>query len=219
MALLRQMQELIAGLYDAPVEHGVEDFLVCDRRHLSEVVGAETADRAGDEHVFVLEEDQGVRLGLFIDEEVLERLSKRDPLRTLDDENLRDYCTALEGVSHFHYLVWSLARGRSVSLLELEVQAEVDKYATALALMTRQRDGRFPGSLHAKLFDAVSFLPHLDQQARRRYEEANRQAARFCRSLEERYLRVRRMRPEMWLAELRKFFRSGHHAKLRQLTI
>ena len=70
---------------------------------------------------------------------------RRDPLEALDEGNLADYCTALEGVSHFHYLVWSLARGRNVSLLELELQAEVDKYASAVALLTRQRAGRFPG--------------------------------------------------------------------------
>ncbi len=87
-----------------------------------------------------------MRLGLFIDRDVLERLARRDPLEALDEHNLPDFCTALEGVSHFHYLVWSLARGRNVSLLELELQAEVDKYATAVALMTRQQAGRFPAS-------------------------------------------------------------------------
>ena len=95
--------------------------------------------------MFVVEDEQGVRLGLFIESGVLDRLARRDPLQALDEDNLADFCTALEGVSHFHYLVWSLARGRNVSLLELELQAEVDKYATALALMTRQRAGCFPG--------------------------------------------------------------------------
>ena len=151
--------------------------------------------------------------------EVLERLARRDPLEALDEDNLPDYCTALEGVSHFHYLVWSLARGRNVSLLELELQAEVDKYATAVALMTRQQAGRFPEALHARLFHAVSFLPQLDEISRRRYQEANRHAARFCRSLEERFLRARRQRPELWLAELRRFFRRGHQEKIRNLAV
>jgi hypothetical protein len=212
------MQQLLARLYDAPVDKDVGDFLLSDRRRLSAMVGPH-AENAGDEQVFVVEDEQGVRLGLFIDEQVLSRLTNRDPLRLLDDDNLHDYCTALEGVSHFHYLVWSLTRGRSVSLLELELQAEVDKYATAVALFTQQRDGALPGSLHARMFHAVSFLPQLDAESRRRYQEANRHAARFCRSLEERFLRARQRRPELWLAELRRFFRRGHQEKIRQLAV
>jgi hypothetical protein len=212
------MQALLAQLYDAPVGEDVLDFVLSDRRRLSAVVG-EHAEQAADEQVFVVEEEQGVRLGLFIDRSVLERLACRDPLLALDEDNLPDFCTALEGVSHFHYLVWSAARGRNVSLLELELQAEVDKYATAVALMTRQQAGRFPGALHARLFHAVRFLPQLDEISRRRYQEANRHAARFCRSLEERFLRARRQRPELWLAELRRFFRRSHQEKIRQLAV
>jgi hypothetical protein len=216
--LLRRMQTLLAQLYDAPVHEDVQDFVLSDRRHLCEAVGEQGGPEA-DEQVYVVEEEQGVRLGVFIDRNVLERLARRDPLEALDEDNLPDFCTALEGVSHFHYLVWSVARGRNVSLLELELQAEVDKYASAVALMTRQRSGRFPEALHARMFHAVSFLPQLDEITRSRYQEANRHAARFCRSLEERFLRSRRQRPELWLAELRQFFRRGHQEKIRQLAV
>ena len=218
MQLLRQMQTLLAQLYDAPVREDVQDFVLSDRHRLRAAVG-EQAGNAADEQVYVVEEEQGVRVGLFLDRGVLERLAQRDPLDALDQDNLPDFCTALEGVSHFHYLVWSLARGRNVSLLELELQAEVDKYATAVALMTRQQAGRFPEALHARMFHAVSFLPQLDEISRLRYQEANRHAARFCRSLEERFMRVRRQRPEAWLAELRRFFRRGHQEKIRQLAV
>lgn len=217
MPLLRQMQMMLARLYDAPVEHDAEDFLLSDRDRRA-AVGDEAAGLS-DEQVLMVEDEQGVRIGLFIDRQVLERLARHDPLAALDEGNLHDYCTALEGVSHFHYLVWSMARGRSVSLLELELQAEVDKYATALALLTQQHGGRFPSALHAQLFNAVSFLPQLDEASRRRYQEANRHAARYCRSLDERFLSPRRLRPELWLGELRRFFRCGHQEKIRQLAV
>jgi hypothetical protein len=155
---------------------------------------------------------------LFIDAQVLNRLAQHDPLQSLSDENLQDFCTALEGVSHFHYLIWSLSRGRDVSLLELELQAEVDKYASALTLLTRQRDGAYPRTLHARLFDRVSYMPQLGETARHRYEAANRHAARYCRELDERFLRRRACRPEAWLTELRKFFRCGHQQKLLAAT-
>ena len=216
--VLRRMQALLEQLYDAPVEHRVDDFLLTDREQLARLIGSE-AHEGADEQVFVVESEDDVRVGVFIDEAVLDRLRRCDPWRFLEEDNLHDYCTALEGVSHFHYLMWSLSRRRNVSLLELELQAEVDKYASAVALFTRQREGRFPEGLHARLFSAVSFLPALDELARRRYEEANRHAARYCRSLEQRFLRARRRRPELWIAELRRFFRCGHQEKIRQLAV
>jgi hypothetical protein len=212
--ILRRMQALLARLYDAHVEHEPQEFLIADRRELERAIGSQARD-VNDEHVFIVEEDGEVRVGLFIDREVLERLAQRDPLDRLDERNLQDFCTALEGVSHFHYLLWSLNRGREVSLLELELQAEVDKYAGALMLLTRQYGGQFPNTLHATMFDRVRFAPGLDVSERRRYEEANRHAARYCRDLDERFLKTRRSRPEAWVSELRRFFRSPHHQKLQ----
>jgi hypothetical protein len=201
--LLRELQNRLAGLYDAPAEHDVYDFLVTD------------AAPPTDEQLLVLEEEGGVGISLYLDRAVIERLAERCPLRSLSEENLADYCTALEGVSHFHYLVWSAGRARDVSLLELELQAEVDKYASALQLMLQQREGRFPAELFERLFNRVTFLPHLPTHERTRYEEAHRFAARFCRRLEERFLRRRQARPEALLGELRAFYRLGRHAKLR----
>jgi hypothetical protein len=212
------MQALLARLYDAPVEYDAQDFLITDRDKLVELLGQDAAPTS-DEQVFVTHDRDGVRIGLYIDHAVLERLARHDPIVALDGRNLHDYCTALEGVSHFHYLMWSLVRGREVTLLELELQAEVDKYASALTLLTRQGEGRFPKSLHARLFDRISFLPQLDSTSRQRYEEANRHAARYCRSLEERFLQRSRSRPEAWLSELRRFFRCSHQEKIRQLAV
>ena len=90
MSPLRRLQSMLAGLYDAPVEHDVGDFLLCDRRKLRETVGAH-ADPDSDEQVFVIEDEQGIRLGVYIDERVLARLDRHDPTQSLDDGNLADY--------------------------------------------------------------------------------------------------------------------------------
>ena len=151
-----------------------------------------------------------MELGLYLDAAVLERLDRRCPLSALDETNLGDYCTALEGVSHFHYVTWSAGCDRRVSLLELELQAEVDKYASALSLLLAQRDGRFPGELFQRLFEGCRLLPHLTDAERQRYMEADRRACRrFCERLENRFLRRRQARPAALLAELRSFYRLG----------
>jgi hypothetical protein len=211
--MLGRLQELLARLYDAPIEHSPHEFLISERSRLEALIGA-PARGVTDEHVFVVEGSDGIRVGLFIDQPVLDRLERNDPMENLDERNLQDFCTALEGVSHFHYLLWSVGRGRGVSLLELELQAEVDKYASAVMLLTRQRRGEFPGSLHALLFDKVQFLPQSEREVQERYTAANRHAARYCRDLDERYLRRRQSRPEAWVQELRRFFRCGHQQKL-----
>lgn len=212
--LLRELQRLIAGLYDAPSEHDVCDYLITDASRAAALQGARQQPPT-EEQLLVAESDDGVELGLYLDAAVLQRLVERCPLRSLSEDNLADFCTALEGVSHFHYFVWSACRERHVSLLELELQAEVDKYASALRLTLEQRDGCFPRELFDRLFENVAFLPHLSDEERRRYEEAHRFGARFCRRLEERFLRRRKARPEALLAELRAFYRLGRHAKLR----
>ncbi len=214
--ILRRMQEMLARLYDAPVQHDIEDYVISDREKFTALSGGSCE---ADEQVAVVEGREDVRIGVYVDQQVLDRLGRHDPLHRLDDDNLADYCTALEGVSHFHYLMWSLGRSRAVSLLELELQADVDKYAGAFKLLTQQGEGRFPLSLHRRLFHGVRFLPGLSAEHRRRYEEANRSAARFCRSLEEKFMRPRHSRPEAWVSELRRFFRCSHQEKLRLVSL
>lgn len=214
MPLPGQLQVLLADLYDAPSEHDIHDYLITSPEVAAALQEA-AAVPATDEQLLIAESESGVELGLYVDAAVLERLQRRCPLTALDESNLADYCTVLEGVSHFHYVTWSARHARSVSLLELEVQAEVDKYASALALLLAQNGGRFPADLFRRLFAACDLLPHLSDEERHRYTEAHRCAARFCEKLETRFLRRRQARPAALLAELRSFYRLGNHAKLR----
>jgi hypothetical protein len=214
MPLPGQLQALLADLYDAPSEHDVHDYLITNPAVAAALQDA-AAPPATDEQLLIADSEAGVELGLYVDAAVLERLQQRCPLTALDESNLADYCTVLEGVSHFHYVTWSARHDRSVSLLELEVQAEVDKYASALSLLLAQNEGRFPADLFRRLFAACDLLPHLSAEERHRYTEAHRCAARFCERLETRFLRRRQARPGAMLAELRSFYRLGSHAKLR----
>lgn len=215
--VLAQMQGLLARLYDAPVEHDVRDFLITDRRELKRQAGTEALT---DEQLVIVEQggerEAVARLALYVDAAVVARLQSANPFHRLDASNLADYCTAFEGVSHFHYVAWSTGRSRPVSLLELELQAEVDKYAGALFLLTSQSGGSYPSTLHRELFERVSYAGGLDAEHLHRYRLANHHAARFCRQLDDRYLRKRRVRAEAWLRALRRFYRSGQGDKLSQ---
>lgn len=207
--ILRELQSLLARVYDVPCSYDVHDFLIANSAHVPH------ADI--DEQVLVTQTQNEMKIGVYIDAAVIARLSGNNPLLALNDENLADYCTALEGVSHFHYLTWRASCDLPVSLLELELQAEVDKYVAAVWLLTSQR-GQLPMTLHERLFHHVKFARGLDAESRTRYRTANRHAARFCRRLEERFLRTRRARPEAWLGEMRSLYRCGHAEKLRRTS-
>jgi hypothetical protein len=215
-AVAQRLQALVTRLNDAPVSAAVSEFLVTDPDHARRLAN-DTSEPLSDEQVLVSHSHDELHLSVYIDERVLDRLAEHDPLRHLNECNLQDFCTALEGISHFHYLIWSAERGREVSLLELELQAEVDKYASAMLLLLEQSSGRFPRHLHSRLFHHVSYAPNLREEHRDRYREANRQAAYFCRAIDERFLARRRAQPEAWLASLRRFFRLGHPVKMRSV--
>jgi hypothetical protein len=213
--LLNELQLMLAQITDVPVHQPVTGFHLAERNRCSALLGRELED-GEDEQLLLCENGREVALSVYVDAAVMDRLSRHDPMMRLGDSNLADYCTAMEGVSHFHYLEWSIRCGRQLSLLELELQAEVDKYAVAICLQQRQGNSGSPGRLWRRLFDRVSYVAGLDAEQRQRYQEANRHAAHFCQQLEYRYLQARRCRPEAWLRALREFYRSPHHQKLRR---
>ena len=214
--LLRELQQLLGRIYDIRIEHDIYQFLVTDRSQLAPA--AQHAARAGsDEQLLVSEVDGDACVSLFLDRTVLERLSHANPMCQLNSANLADYWTALEGVSHFLYLAWNAAHDRGVALHELEMQAEVDKYAATLFLLGAQREGRFPLLLHHWLFDLAQVDRRLTPTSVELYASANRYAARFCRGLERRFLRRGRLRCEALIRELRHFYRLTHGHKIRHI--
>jgi hypothetical protein len=215
--VLRGLQTLLGRLYDVDVGYDVYDFLVTDRRALAGVVPANDR-RAPDEELLLAETSDGAGIALYIDSAVLGRLESQDPLGELTEDNLVDYCTALEGVSHFLYSTWRLHGDLPVSLLELETQAEVDKYAATVFLIADQTGGEYPAQVHARLFDRVDFDSRLAPEQYHRYRTAHRCAANFCRRLERKFVSRGSARVEALVRELRKFYRLGSAAKLRYAT-
>ncbi|MDB6086210.1 MAG: hypothetical protein JWN43_4091 [Gammaproteobacteria bacterium] len=213
-SVLRGMQSLLGQLYDVEVHYDVSDFLVTDRGELGDIT-AENDTRILDEELLLAETVDGAAVALYLDPGLLKRLENADPLGSLTDGNLADYCTALEGVSHFVYTAWRLHRDAPVSLLELETQAEVDKYAATVFLLAHQQGGTYPAQVHQRLFDRVSFDARLEPDQYHRYRTAHRCAAHYCRRLERRFVQRGEARIEALLRELRKFYRLGSAAKLR----
>ena len=139
----------------------------------------------------------------------------RDPRRRLDAQNLQDFLLAVEGVSHFVYLVHRARQDRPVSAVELELQAEVDKYLVTL-LVSWNQAGEPPSDLRERLFANIRFAGDLSREERERYELANSAADEYAASLEERFVRTHAV--DDMLGEVRRFYRKGLAEKLEYIT-
>ena len=211
--ILRQIQDLIGGIYDVSIAHDVYDFLVTDRARLP--AGARPGPT--DEQLVVASESDAVGVSLYLDPALLERLQRADPIRALHQGNVADYWTALEGVSHFMYVAWNAGHDKPVSLLELELQAEIDKYVASYWLLRRQFPQRFPAELLRLLFERTRIDPSLAGSRAELYRRASGYAERFCRRLE-RTLRASGIDSEQQaLAELRRFYRLTDARKLAHI--
>jgi hypothetical protein len=209
-ATLASLQRALAEIYDLPATPDVADFLMTDRARLAQLEAA----RETDEQLLVAEEGDTLSLALFIDASVLARLARRDPYSALNGENLADYLTAAEGVSHFVYVAWNAGHDKPVTLLELELQAEIDKYVLCAWLLREQGAGRFPRELHRALFDRARIDPVAAGARAGLYRMASRYAGRFCRRIATRLECGARHASRDLLAELRRFYRLGNARKL-----
>lgn len=112
-----------------------------------------------------------------------------------------------EGVSHFVYLAERARTELPATRLELELQAEIDKFVL-LALDGDPLPVRRARGLHERLYARVRHLHPPDTEAGHRYRLANHLAARLASRL------VDQQNPEEARRLLRRFYRAGQTEKI-----
>ena len=202
--MLDAIQEQLEAIYGIRAEYRARDFLV-DSDAARKLGGT---GRAREE--LLLSED-GQEVALYIEPSLLARVSSTDPQGAMTAD-MGDFCEVAEGVSHFLYVVHTVKQERTVSLLELEAQAEVDKFAVCTLLKWGLDVGRWAGTLVGRLFEQVQLRSNLSVAERWRYTEANRLAKSYCERL---LPMVRSGRMDRLLSELRHGYRLGAEAKLQ----
>ena len=213
--MLAQIQRALEVIYGVSAPEKVEDFLVSP----ATLAGLGTRVRAPEE-LLVLPGADELELALYLAPEVLARLPELqgDTPGGFLEGLLPSFATAAEGVSHFVYLTLSALAGRAVSLLELEAQAEVDKFATALLHLWKHGERRLSPRLRELLFERVGWRADLSVEEGERYRFANQLARGYADFLESRFVQDDRL--EGLLSELRlsyrlsapqKFFRLAQH--------
>ncbi len=209
--MIGRVQAHLETIYDLETVLRAQEFLVT-----REAASALGYTGRSSEELLVRQDGEELELALYLAPEVLARLAPYDsaPPEHLVDGALEPYLHVAEGVSHFLYLVRAAEHDRRVSMLELEAQAEVDKFA--LCVLSGWRRGLdWARHLLQRLFHWVSFLPTLAAEERWRYEEANRLSRNYCARL---LRHVARDRMDSFLSDLRYCYRLGAEAKLRHLA-
>lgn len=208
------LQTCLQSVYELDIEHNIDDYLTTSRS-LAGGFGNDRSSIHAREKLFVHEDEHGLNLSLYIDEGVLNCFNSGDPFAQLDESNIEEFCLVLEGASHFTYLVWNATHDRPVTLLELELQAEVDKYITLMHCIEQQENLAEYRQLIRLLFEANSYHPDLDQEELKRYRAATAYAHKYCLQLETRFGGLRDRNG--LLAELRRFYRLGLRDKVRRI--
>jgi hypothetical protein len=207
--LLLDVQRRLEAFYGLDRQPPVTEFLL-DADAAARYPGAGS-------RVLVTEDADGLALGVVLEPAVLDRLERDDPRVRLGNANLGDLCTVTEEVSHFLFLLFRAGCGRAVSQLELELQAEVDKYLSAVILLSLQNEGAVSARLRELLFRRYHLDERVGPERADRYHAASDMAYHYCGWLEERFLR--RARLGELQREGRRFYRMGQREKLEAIAV
>lgn len=169
------------------------------------------------ETLLLREVPDALELGVYLDPRVVARIEARGGLAGFAEQPLEEFWTVLEGVSHFVCLGWHAGNERAISPLDLEIQAEIDKFVSAWELGRQSGLGDLAEPLYRQLFEAWHPAANLDEAVAERYRQASELAARYCGYLRQRFAE----NPLELRAELREFFRlppKRRRERIRSLT-
>lgn len=157
------------------------------------------------EVLLVREDEDGVEIAVHLPKSALDGCAQL---------GFDEVCQVIEGVSHFVFLVERARRELPLTQLELELQAEVDKYVIFVhdPRDVRRFEPHRAARVRARLFEAVSYLDPPGTEKGDRYRLANDLAARFAGMLDERF--ARRGHFEQLLDALRRFYGAGQYEKI-----
>jgi hypothetical protein len=189
--MLQDLQNWIERTYRLEGEEDLSPYLI-GKRELKRFLKPGDPFREAEEVVLFTESGGEYFLGLYLE---------------LQGSRLHRLLTKLEGVSHLRLMLHRLRSGEILSRLELELQAEVDKFVF-LRLQKPAEDPAF--HLRRK-----AGLPGLSAEQQRLYGDSLKLANRYCGKLEREFLATRSR--DGLLRELREFYRMNHWRKLEYL--
>jgi len=128
--LLKKIQQQLETIYQLPGDLSIEDFLInqetLEKLKEQQCNLPDTLNRKG--LMLLFPKGDELRLAIYLHDQVMNNLHKHNPFLGLNEQNIHDFCIMAEEVSHFLYTTWKAGHSIQMTKLELELQAEVDKF-------------------------------------------------------------------------------------------
>lgn len=213
LSLLSRIQNQLQSIYEIDVEYDIRDFTITDRL-MAETIGSHNHESP--EQLLINQQEDCLDISLFLDQSILQNLHEDNPYDQLHSRNLKSYWIAVEGVSHFLYIAWRANFDRQVSQLELELQAEIDKFVCAAELFSHQGVIIDIQALWERLFRNFYLQEHLNAEEIKRYQQANEYAGEYCKYINAQHMKQHEV--SQYYKQLRRFYRLGQHAKMAHIA-
>ncbi len=113
--------------------------------------------------VIYVDEGNDATMGIYLGKRIFKKIRNKVKIFSL-----QDFCVMAEEISHFIYLIWSKSNEKKITLLDLEIQAEVDKFLLASNFFQSQE------TVFKKMFETFMFRKNLLKDEENRYIEASR---------------------------------------------
>ncbi|MDH3626212.1 MAG: hypothetical protein OEV00_08075 [Acidobacteriota bacterium] len=212
-SLLESVQRVLQRTYGIP--NGVREigsYVIGDRgvqALYARSRPSEIGSPVGGARTLVREQAGQVHATVYLPDAMVRRLESQPPQYGLNDGNVDDFATLVEEIDHLLLVADRARRGRSVTLLELEWNANVSKYL----VLSRFLAGRRPRLsvarriwLRRQLFESVEYSDP-DPRVRERYRRAARLAVQWLD-------RLGALPHPQQLRSLRSFFRADTAGRL-----
>ncbi|MFQ5701617.1 MAG: hypothetical protein ACE5HU_07220 [Acidobacteriota bacterium] len=225
-SLLEALQRIIEKTYD--LETGVRDigrFVIGDEGYraiygrldaagvILDKVGAGTAGAGA--KTLLRRDGRDLAVSIYYPDSLVRCLERNDPTRRLDESNVDAFNQLVEELDHFLVIAERFLCGAAMSLLDLELHANVTKYLMLKMFLGKMcRATRLPAGdtawIHFQVFGKGEFADP-DPEVRSRYQQARRLGARYVRAIDA-------LRPAERIAELRRFHRLAPRAKIAHMN-
>lgn len=223
--ILNHLQGRLESQYDLVIPYDVDAFVSHDldvARQLFEATDNkdQAAQQLDVEVVFIRQDEDVLEFTLYLDEDLLQSVSSsvlpknthRDDEAQLAQPSVDDLCTLVEGVSHAVCLLWHAHNDRQIRPVDLELQAEIDKFLLLTGQCHTPTEHRH---LHRQLFTDCQLTPTPGTAVYERYRIANDLAARYCHWLTDTFVTTS---DQVGLdSELARFYRLSGNAKFDRI--
>ncbi len=217
--MLSHIQKIIEKIYKVETFLDVENYLIHEplSNTLTNQDSCNIKSQSSKGYLFISQDGEELKLALYLGRETISNLKNIHLQKDFRSSNLSDFFLATEEISHFIYAVWNAMNNRQISIFEMELQAEVDKYIAAIFYSSSINSGRVPAkNIKKQLFEDSVLNPDLLSEERERYRDANRMAMKYCHYLESNYLRKNDI-PSL-LKNIRHFYRLGQNGKIGHIN-